>query len=153
MSMMDMPDQGRAMREAHRVLRPGGFFQCSILHPCFAPPHRRVLRNADGTTRAIEVGGYFDAVDGEVETWWFGTSPREERERVAPFRTPRFDRTLSGWVAIICNAGFIIERFGEPSARLELARTEPVVADTRVAPSIPPLPCQKAGLVALRRIG
>jgi SAM-dependent methyltransferase len=26
MSMMDMPDQGRAMREAHRVLRPGGFF-------------------------------------------------------------------------------------------------------------------------------
>jgi len=96
MSRMDMPDQGHAMREAHRELRPGGFFQFSILHPCFAPPHRRVLRNADGTTRAIEVGCYFDAVDGEVETWWFGTLPREEGERVAPFRTPRFHRTLSG---------------------------------------------------------
>ena len=134
MSMMDMPDQGRALREAYRVLRPGGFLQFSILHPCFAPPHRRVLRNADGTTRAIEVGGYFDAINGEVETWWFGTLPREERERVAPFRTPRFHRTLSGWVEIICNAGFIIERFGEPSASPELARAEPVVADTRVAP-------------------
>jgi len=54
MSMMDVPDQGRALREVHRVLHPGGFLQFSILHPCFAPPHRRVLRNTNGTTRAIE---------------------------------------------------------------------------------------------------
>ena len=134
MSMMDMPDQGRALREAYRVLHPGGFLQFSILHPCFAPPHRRVLRNADGTTRAIEVAGYFDATDGDVETWWFETLPREERERVAPFRVPRFHRTLSGWVEIICDAGFAIERFAEPSASPELASAEPVVADTRVAP-------------------
>jgi ubiquinone/menaquinone biosynthesis C-methylase UbiE len=134
MSMMDMPDQRDALREAHRVLRLGGFLQFSILHPCFAPPHRRVLRNADGTTRAIEVGRYFDAIDGEIETWWFETVSREERERVAPFRVPRFHRTLSGWVEIICNAGFVIEKFEEPSASPELANTEPVVADTRVAP-------------------
>jgi SAM-dependent methyltransferase len=83
MSMMDMPDQGRALREVHRVLYPGGFLQFSILHPCFTPPHRRVLRNADGTTRAIEVAGYFDATNGRVETWWFETLPLEERERRA----------------------------------------------------------------------
>jgi len=134
MSMMDVPDQGRALREVHRVLHPGGFLQFSILHPCFAPPYRRVLRNADGATRAIEVGGYFDATDGEVQTWWFETVPREERERVAAFRTPRFHRTLSGWVEIICDAGFVIERFAEPSVSAELARAEPVVEDTRVAP-------------------
>jgi hypothetical protein len=40
-------------------MQPGGFLQFSISHPCFDPRHRRVLRNADGTTRAIEVGGYF----------------------------------------------------------------------------------------------
>lgn len=134
MSMMDMPDQGRALQEAYRILRPGGFLQFSILHPCFAPPHRRVLRNPDGTTRAIEVGGYFEAINGQVETWWFGTLPREERDRVAPFRVPRFHRTLSEWVDIICRAGFVIEKFGEPSASPELARGLPFVADTRVAP-------------------
>jgi SAM-dependent methyltransferase len=133
MSMMDIPDQARALSEVWRVLRPGGFMQFSISHPCFDPPHRRVLREADGTTRAIEVAGYFDTEE-RVDIWWFGTLPREERERVAAFRTPRFHRTLSQWVEIICRAGLVIEQFGEPTASTELAEAEPVVADTRVAP-------------------
>jgi SAM-dependent methyltransferase len=134
MSLMDMADQSRALQEAQRVLRPGGFFQFSILHPCFVPPRRRVLREADGTARAIEIAGYFDMTDGRVESWWFGTLPQEERERVAPFRVPRFHRTLSGWVEIVCRAGLVIEQFAEPCASPELAAAEPVVADTRVAP-------------------
>ena len=77
MSLMDMPDQAAALAETFRVLRPGGFLQFSILHPCFMPPHRRVLREADGrTVRAIEVGGYFDNIDGRVTRWWFGSAPR-----------------------------------------------------------------------------
>ena len=134
MSLMDMPDQARVLMEVQRVLKPGGFLQFSILHPCFVPPHRKVLREADGKVRAIEIAGYFDAIDGQVETWWFETLPRAEREQVAPFRTPRFHRTLSGWVEIIRSAGLTIEQFGEPCADAELAQTEPVVADTRVAP-------------------
>ena len=41
---------------------------------------------------------------------------------------------MSGWVEIICAAGLVIEKFGEPCASPELAKAEPVVADTRVAP-------------------
>jgi SAM-dependent methyltransferase len=133
MSMMDVPDQAAAFREAWRVLRPGGFLQFSISHPCFDPPHRRVFREANGATRAIEVAGYFDTTEW-VDTWWFSTLPREERERVAPFRTPRFHQTLSGWVELICRAGLVVEEFGEPSASPELAKAVPVVEDTRVAP-------------------
>jgi SAM-dependent methyltransferase len=145
MSLMDIPDQGRVLHEAQRVLRPGGFLQFSITHPCFDPPHRKVLRDAAGIPRAIEVGGYFDCIDGRVDSWWFGTVPPEERKRVAPFRTPRFDRTLSGWVEILCRAGLVIERLAEPCATAELAAAEPVVADTRVAPLFLHIRARKPG--------
>jgi SAM-dependent methyltransferase len=133
MCLMDMPDQGRALQEAKRVLRPGGFLQFSILHPCFAPPHRKVLREADGRVRAIEVGDYF-ATGSHAEDRWFSTLPAAERGLVAPFRVPYFHRTLSDWVGLILGAGFAIEAFGEPSADAALAQAVPVVADTRVAP-------------------
>src|ERR1700741_3403853 len=66
MSMMDMANHGGALCEAARVLRPGGFLQFSLLHPCFVPPHRRVLREPVGTTRAIEVCGHLDATYGRT---------------------------------------------------------------------------------------
>ncbi len=134
MALMDMPDQHLAFREVARVLRPGAFFQFSILHPCFVPPHRKNLRDADGRSRALEVARYFDGTDGEVESWWFETVPHEERRKVAPFRVPRFHRTLSTWIDFIVDAGLIIEKMAEPRATIEQAEAEPVVADTRVAP-------------------
>jgi Methyltransferase domain len=102
-------------------------------YPCFAPPHRKVLREADGKPRAVEVAGYFEETGSRVETWWFSTLPKEERQGVAPFRVPRFHRTLSSWVAMICHAGLVIQQFGEPCASVEVAESVPVVADTRVA--------------------
>jgi hypothetical protein len=102
--------------------------------PRHYPSEDRPYEVQDGRVRAIEIGGYFDSMDGRVDSWWFETLSREQRERVAPFRTPRFHRTLSGWVEIICRAALVIEQFGEPCASLELAEAEPIVADTRVAP-------------------
>jgi SAM-dependent methyltransferase len=139
MSLMDMPEQAPVLAEIYRVLRPGGFLQFSILHPCFVPPHRRVLREpaADGTgmvVRAIEVGGYFDIIDGRVDRWWFGAVPPQERAHVAPFQEPRFHRTLSTWVNFLIEAGFVLERLGEPCADAATAEAVPAIADTRVAP-------------------
>lgn len=134
MSMMDIAGPEMALAEAYRVLKPGGFFQFSILHPCFVPPYRRNIRDGSGEVRTVEVGRYFDATDGEIETWHFSTTPAEERARVEPFRVPRFHHTLSEWVALIVKPGFVIEALGEPMAGEEVAVAEPIVADTRVAP-------------------
>src|SRR6185369_8529854 len=67
MSLMDMPGHHLALRECYRVLRGGGFLQFSILHPCFSPPHRRLLRNPQREAYAVEVGRYFDRVDGRID--------------------------------------------------------------------------------------
>lgn len=134
MALMDVADPARALAEAFRVIRPGGFLQFSILHPCFVPPHRKVLREPDGSVRAIELAGYFDGEDGRIDTWWFSTLPPEERKKVPPFKIPRFHRTLSEWVQMIRGAGLVIDALGEPHADPEQADEEPVVADTRVAP-------------------
>lgn len=134
MSLMDMPRQDHALAEARRVLKPGGFLQFSILHPCFAPPYRKVLRNEAGDVRGIEVGRYFDGIDGEIETWRFGAAPAEVKASVEPFRVPRFHRTLSDWVATIVAAGLAIEHMAEPRVDAETARTVPYLADTHVAP-------------------
>ena len=134
MSLMDMSDQSTALKEAHRVLRPGAFLQFSILHPCFVPPQRKVVRDEQGRRVAIQIAGYFDCIDGRVDTFWFETLPAELRQQDEPFRIPRFHRTLSQWVEMITSAGFTIQRFVEPSATVELADREPVVADTRIAP-------------------
>ena len=134
MSLMDMPNQQAVLGEARRVLRPGGFLQFSILHPCFVPPRRRNVRDAEGVPRAVEIADYFETRDGNVETWWFSSLPQEERAKVEPFRVPRFHRTLTGWVAMIVGAGLVIEAFGEPMATEEQAAAEPIIADTRIAP-------------------
>lgn len=134
MSMMDMADQQGVLKEVRRVLKPGGFVQFSILHPCFVPPRRRNIRNEKGAPVAVEVADYFRETDGEVETWIFSSIPEAERKEQTPFTIPRFHRTLSSWVAMIVNAGLSIEAFGEPMASEETAAAEPVVADTRVAP-------------------
>ncbi len=145
MSLMDMPDQARALAEAARVLRPGGFLQFSILHPCFVPPHRRVLRNPDGTVRAIEIARYFERDEPYLDVWIFSSLPEEQQAGIEPFRIPVFHHPLSDWVSFICRAGLVIEQFGEPSASSELAAAVPVVADTRVAPLFLHIRARKPG--------
>jgi SAM-dependent methyltransferase len=134
MCLMDVADQPAALREAARVLRPGGFLQFSILHPCFVPPRRRNARDADGRVVAVEIADYFRETDGEMERWWLTGVPASDRASVPPFAVPRFHRTLTSWVGMITGAGLAIEALAEPMADDATALAVPAVADTRVAP-------------------
>src|SRR5262245_65528024 len=87
MSLMDIPETDRVLAEAHRVLKPGGFLQFSITHPCFDTPHRRNLRDENGLTYAIEVGGYFRNLEGAVTEWLFGAAPPEVKQGLVKFRS------------------------------------------------------------------
>jgi len=101
MSLMDIPEADRVLAEAYRILKPGGFFQFSIEHPCFATPHRRNLRNPQGRTYAVEVGGYFRRLQGEIAEWIFGAAPPDVRDGLRRFKTPRFTRPISQWLNLL----------------------------------------------------
>jgi ubiquinone/menaquinone biosynthesis C-methylase UbiE len=132
MSFMDIPETEAVVSEARRVLKPGGFLQFSICHPCFDTPHRRNLRDEKGQTYAIEVGDYFRNLEGEVAEWLFGAAPEKAKERWPRFKVPRFTRTLSQWLNLLIDAGFTIERVGEPRPGNEAVRACPEVQDAQV---------------------
>jgi 2-polyprenyl-3-methyl-5-hydroxy-6-metoxy-1,4-benzoquinol methylase len=132
MSFMDIPETDRVLGETYRLLKPGGFLQFSITHPCFDTPHRINLRNEKGLTYAIEVGDYFRNLNGEVVEWLFGAAPPEVKAGLPKFRVPRFTRTLSQWINLLIDSGFVLERIGEPRPSDETVRSCPYVQDAQV---------------------
>jgi ubiquinone/menaquinone biosynthesis C-methylase UbiE len=133
MSLMDIPESDRALAEAGRVLREGGFLQFSILHPCTDTPHRKNLRDAQRRTYALELGGYFEKGE-RVIRWLFGAAPPEATAGLEPFATPCFPRTVSEWLNAVIAAGLRIEQVEEPRADDEAVAKCADVRDTRVMP-------------------
>lgn len=132
MSFMDVPETARVLAEAYRVLKPGGFLQFSITHPCFDTPHRRNLRDASGLTYALEVGDYFRNLDGEVTEWLFRSAPPHVKQGLPKFKTPRFTRTLSQWLNLLIDTGFLLERIEEPRPDDETVRACAKMQDAQV---------------------
>src|SRR5262245_44626828 len=132
MSFMDIPETDRVLAEAWRILKPGGFLQFSITHPCFDTPHRRNLRDENGLTYAIEVGDYFRNLDGEITEWLFGAAPPHVRQEFPKFKTPRFTRTVSQWLNLLIETGFLLERIEEPRPSDETVRACPDMQDAQI---------------------
>jgi len=132
MILMDIPQPERAIKEAYRVLKPGGFLQFSITHPCFDTPHRKWVDDETGKHIALEVGDYFKDMDGEIEEWIFEFTPPEFRGKLRKFRIPRFTRTFSWWLSTLVDAGFVIEHVLEPTATDDAIRRFPHLEDTRI---------------------
>lgn len=132
MSLMDVPDTDRVLAEAYRILKPGGFLQFSITHPCFDTPHRRNLRDENRKTYAIEVGEYFRELNGELDEWLFKAAPADEKRGLRKFKIPRFRRTVSRWLNLIIATGFQLERVEEPRPSDETVASHPDVQDAQV---------------------
>lgn len=151
MSLMDMAAADQAIREAARVLKPSGFFQFSIAHPCTFTPRWGWLRDASGRPVAATVGGYFDQ-GPRVERWGFapvageapGTTTRWARlanwirRRSAPpvaaeiFEIARFPHPLHWWLNQVADAGLRIVQVAEPAATPAQASQDRRLAGTRV---------------------
>lgn len=142
MSFMDIPEIELVLKEAYRILKPAGFLQISITHPCYETPHRVKLRNPDGTTKAYEIGDYFNVLNGEFLEL---NKPGSKAAMLGfpPIKIPRFNRTLSQWVNSIIDAGFSIERMNEPCPSDEVVEKYPHVQDSTVVAYFLHIQCRK----------
>jgi SAM-dependent methyltransferase len=142
MSLMDMPDPAVVLAEISRVLRPGGFLQCSIEHPCTATPTSGWVTDEQGARVGWRIGGYFSQTP-YISTWLFGAAPEDARRGLPRFRIPRFPRTLSVWLNTIIATGLVIEEVGEPCADDAAIARYPKLAGARAAPLFLHLRCRK----------
>lgn len=99
LALMDIDDLAGTLSTVAAVLRPGGWFVASIVHPCFPGNDRgRSSWPDDGYDR---------------EGWW--TSPDHNPEGVR-IRVGATHRKLSTVLNGLLDAGLVAERFAEPPA-------------------------------------
>lgn len=108
MVLMATPDAAGAIREAGRVLRPGGRFVASMKHPCFDTGSASgwLVETTNRTvTIARKVTGYREP---HADTIAWAVREGERRE------TPEYHRPLSWYVRTLRTAGFAVTAFEEP---------------------------------------
>lgn len=132
MSMMDMAEVHKAISEVYRVIKNSGFFQFSILHPCFFPPGRKTVRDENGKELGIIVSDYFVTDKPFIEEWKFSALSQKMKDDSDTFKIPCFHRTLSEWMNTLINTGFTIKQIQEPYVNDEQLAKFRNLYDTRI---------------------
>jgi 2-polyprenyl-3-methyl-5-hydroxy-6-metoxy-1,4-benzoquinol methylase len=125
MALMDAPDFTGAAKEFFRVLRPGGMFAFSVIHPCFYTRGLGYVRDGKGRRIKLTVCDYF-ADAPVVERWRFPA--QEDAKESAYFGVPRFPYTLSHYVNGLIGAGFVPTGIMEPRPSEKACRRVPRLA-------------------------
>lgn len=126
-SLVDMPEPGRVIRGAHRVLRDQGRLVFTNTHPVTDTMYREWVRDAEGNKIGLEIGDYFNETPFTL-TWM------SDRYKYS-FQTTGNSYTLQTWMRWIIRAGFILEDFIEPYATDEAIAQHPGLDDTRIVPT------------------
>lgn len=128
MALMDIPSLEPALRTVSRLLRPGGWFVFSILHPCYNPARSGEQATTEGWIRTV--AGYF------TEGYW-----RSDTRPGPPGKVGSYHRMLSSYVNALCEAGLTIERMAEPRLTGRHAERRPVWTEVPAALAVR---CRKA---------
>lgn len=124
LALMDIPDLSATYSEVHRILRPGGRFVFTLVHPCFSPPGTDVLKDADGHFVARLVRRYTD------EGFWRSDGVGTIRSTVGAHH-----RMLSTYVNGLLTVGFRLRGLAEPT----LSADEAAAANTEAHAEVPPV--------------
>lgn len=113
MALMDIPNLEPALRTVARILRPGGWFVFSIIHPCYNPAPSGEMVTERGVIRTVS--GYF------TEGYW-----RSDTRPGPPGKVGAYHRMLSTYVNALVAVGLTIEGMIEPRLTGPAAERRPV---------------------------
>lgn len=128
MALMDIPDLAPTLNGAARILKPGGWFIFSILHPCFNTARSEEANTPDGWIRTV--AGYFE------EGFW-----RSASRTGPPARVGAYHRTLTSYVDALCAAGLALDCVREPRFTGADAEARPIWAEV---PAVLIVRCRKS---------
>lgn len=100
LALMDIPELDRVYAAVHRIVRAGGRFVFSIMHPCFQAPD-----SFAGDDAVRQIARYAS------EGFWRSAKPDTIRGRVGAQH-----RTLATVINALVRAGFTLEHLAEPTA-------------------------------------
>ncbi|MEX0682928.1 MAG: class I SAM-dependent methyltransferase [Dehalococcoidia bacterium] len=116
LTILDVEDYERAIGEITRVLRPGGQFLFSVVHPCFYPPGAAWEPRQAGKIPIwnkdklyLKVDSYFPARELRFRMW-----------PTAPAETVNYHRPLSDYASVCREAGLLIRDIEEPAPTEEV---------------------------------
>ena len=120
MALFDMAEIAPLMRALSHLLRPGGRFVFSVLHPCFNSPHMMhvaEMEDRDGklvTVYSVKIMGYMSPTVTHA-----AAIPGQPRAQLL------FHRPLGGLLGAAFNAGFVLDGLEERAfpPGLEAGRT------------------------------
>jgi SAM-dependent methyltransferase len=123
MSLQDMDDAAGAVREAARVLAPGGVLVAATVHPIASSG----IARDDATER-----GYFEEMR---------TTDAIERDGIA-FEFHQIHRSLQGFLGLFFAAGLVVEDLREPRPSQADVADDPPLGKNRARPAFLHLRCR-----------
>ena len=134
MALMDLPDYDDAVREVASLIKPGGMFAFSILHPNMTSS-LGFITDDKGNRIGYKIADYFgfgSRIDSDQ--WYFSHAPDELKDRHGLFNACYFKRTISEYINTLIGHGFTIEKVWEPYASEPAIEKYPDMAATRSVP-------------------